>query len=106
MGELNRATIVTHRPQRIASGAERHDLSLLTNQSLEIVPIKLAAFRIHLRDIQSYPTLNHQRLPGRNVSVMLEFGNNDLIARPECATQRARQMINHRRRVWTEHDFT
>src|SRR6266852_9566293 len=98
MSELNRATVIIHRSQRIAARAERYDFSILIDQTLEIIPIKLAAFGIHLRHMQSYTTLNHQRLPGRNVSVMLELSDNDFIARPERATQRARQMIDHRRR--------
>src|SRR6266850_2789957 len=105
MGQFNRATVIIHRSQRIAARAERHDLSILIDQALEIIPIKLSAFEIHLRHIQRYPTLDHQRLPWRNVSVMLELSDNDFIARPECAAQRARQVIDHRRRVRTEHDF-
>src|SRR5260370_42087697 len=104
MSEFNRALILIHRAQRVASRSERHDLCLVAYQTLEVVPIKLTCFGIHLRDVQGYPALNHQRLPGRNVSVVLELGDHDFISRAKLTTQSSRQMIDHCRRVWTEHD--
>src|SRR5260370_3090482 len=105
MGELNRATVIIHCSQRIAARAERHDFGVLIDQALEIIPIKLAAFGINLGHIQGYARLKDQRLAGRNVSVMLELSDHDFIARPEFATQRARQVIDHCRRVGAEHDL-
>src|SRR5216684_7035890 len=105
MSEFNRAAIVIHRAERVASGAEGHDFCFLRNQSLKVAPVKLAGFGIHLCDIQSNPAFDDQRLPGRNVRMMLEFGDDDLIAWTKRAAEGPREVINHRCRVGTEDDF-
>src|SRR6266404_74086 len=105
MSEFNRAAIVIHRAERIASGAEGHEFCFPRNQSLKVAPVELAGFGIHLCDIQPKPAFDDQRLPGRNVRVMLEFGDDDLISWKKRAAECPREVIDHRRRVWTEDDF-
>src|SRR5712691_9211952 len=105
MSEGNGVAIIVHRAERVASCAERHDFRFLRNQSLEVIPSELAGFRIHLRNMQRYATLDHERLPRRNVRVMLEFRGDDLVSWTERAAECPREVIDHRRRVWTENDF-
>ena len=50
MRQLNCAAKIVDRTERVAAGTEGHYFRLLRNQSLEIVPIQLAGFGIHLRD--------------------------------------------------------
>ena len=103
--QLNRATKIVDRTERVAAGSEGHDLRLLRNQSLEIVPNKLAGLRIHLREIQRYTALFDQCLPGRDVSVMLQFSCDNLIARTHRAAQRTREVIDHCRGIRAERNF-
>src|SRR5882762_10006637 len=105
MSHFNRATIIIHRTQRVASRTERYDLSPFADQTLEVAPINLARFGIHLRNVQVYAALNYQRLPGCNISVVLEFGDHDFVSRTKLTTERARQMIDHRRGIRAEHNF-
>src|SRR2546428_14159370 len=88
--QLDRATKIVDRAKCIAAGAEGHYFRLLRNQPLEIVPIELAGFRIHLREIQGYTALFEQCLPGRDISVMFQFSCDDFIAWTDRASQRAR----------------
>src|SRR5260370_42662208 len=101
MSEFTRAAIVIHRAERVASGPEGHDFCFLRNQSLKVAPAELARFGIHLGDIQSNPAFDDQRLPGRNVRMMLEFGDDDLIAWTKSAAEGPREVIDHRLRVCT-----
>ena len=78
--QFNRAAKIVHRSQRITTGAERNHLCLLRDQPLEIVPIQLARFRIHLRDSQRDAAFDLERLPGSDVRVMLQFGDHDFVA--------------------------
>src|SRR5438045_213585 len=89
----------------VAACAERDDFRLTRDQSLEVAPIELPGFGVHLRDVERYASFDYQSLPGRDVRMMFELGNHDLIAWAKRASQRARQVINHRSRIRTERDF-
>ena len=94
MRQLHRPAIIVHRSQCVAACAEGHDFRAPGHQLCKMVPIQLAAFRIHLRDIEPHPALNLKRLPRRNIRVMLELSNDDLVARPQRASERSRQVID------------
>ncbi len=105
MSHFHCATIIVYRAERIAPSAERHNFRFTGNQSLEIVPIKLSRFRVHLRHFQGQTPFGYQRLPRRHVRMMLEFGDDDLVTASQRATKGPRQVIDHRRRVRTKDNF-
>src|SRR5437588_10367595 len=104
MCELYCAPIIVNSSQGIAARPERDDFGSRGNQSLKIIPIELSRFGIHLCDVEPNPALNFKRLPRRNVRMMLEFSNHNLIARPQRASERARQVIDHRSRIRGENN--
>ena len=55
--------------------------------------------------MQGHAALLHQCLPGRDVRVMFEYRDDDLIAGSERPAESTRQVIDHRRRVRTKNDF-
>src|ERR1041384_7729660 len=105
MRQLNCISKSIYGAERVTSCAEGDDLRFVRDQSLEVAPIELPGFSVHLRDVERYASLDHQSLPRRDVRMMFEFGNHDLVAWAKRATERARQVINHRSRIRTERDF-
>src|SRR6266496_1543646 len=105
MSELNGATIIVHCAQRVTPGAKSYYLRFPVNQLLEIIPVDLAGLGIHLCYFQDQTPFCYQRLPGSNVRMMLELGNDYLITRSQGMSQRARQVINHSRRIRSKDNF-
>src|SRR5205823_10937148 len=68
--EFNRRPIIIYCSERVTAGSECDNLCFLRHQSLEVVPIKLAGLRIHLRDLKLNPAFNRQCLPRSDVGVM------------------------------------
>src|SRR5256885_17001936 len=105
MRQLDRLSESIDGAKRVASRSERDDFCFVRDQSLEVAPIELPSFRIHLRDVQRYPSLDYQSLPWSDVRMMFEFSNHHFIAWAKCSSERARQVIDHRGRIRTEGDL-
>jgi hypothetical protein len=65
----------------------------------------LSLIRQHLRHADTHAAFIRERLPRGNVGMMIEFGDNDLVARLKLTTERTREMKRERRHVCAERDL-
>ena len=72
---------------------------------MERGPIELAGGEVHADARDLHPALTLQRAPGGDVRVVIEIGDDDLIAGAPAAPEGARQMEDARRHVVREGDL-
>ena len=70
-----------------------------------MVPIELARFGNHLNHADRAAAFLLERAPGRDVRVMIQLGDDDLVARFVAAAERAREMEGERGHVRAEDDL-
>ena len=75
------------------------------DQSLEIAPVQLAGTGDHARRPHRYAALARERLPRRDVGMVVEFCDNDFVCRAPAAAERPCHMERQRGHVRAEPDF-
>ena len=70
--------------------------------ALEVVPVERARLGLHTHDVNLDAALAFERLPRRDVGVVVELRDDDLVAGLERAAERARDVEGERRRVRAE----
>ena len=104
-GEPARALQVVERAERVRGSADGDELGALVHLTLEIVPVERARPGVHANDAERDAALARKRLPWRDVGVMIKLCDDDLVARRERATERARDVEGERRRIRAEDYF-
>ena len=103
--EAERAPRVRQRAQSVRGRADGDDPCARADFRLEVVPVERARLCVHTHDAQDYLALALKRLPRRDVGVMIQLRDDDLVARRERSTKRARDVVGERRRVRAEDDL-
>jgi hypothetical protein len=96
---------VIDRAQGVRGGADGQQSRVAIDRAREIVPIELARFGKHSHCANRHAALFRQRLPRRVIRVVVEFGDDDLVAGVVSAPQRPRDMESDRGHIGAERDF-
>ena len=96
---------VAHRAEGVRRRADRHEPGLRRERTLERRPIELPRLEQQRDRADRDPTLASEGRPGRDVGMVVELGNHDLVARPPAPTERARKMEREGRHVGAKHDL-
>ncbi len=84
---------------------QRHQAGLVAEQSGKGRLLHLPRFPVEGQETHDQPLVLCQLQPGRDVALVVHAGEDDLVARHEAATERARHMIGQRRHVGADDDF-
>ena len=104
-GEPHGSRDVVDRAEGVRRGADGDELRALADLALEVVPVERARREIHPHDAEFAAALARQRLPGADVGVVVELGDDDFVAGAERAAERPRGVERQRRGVGAEDDL-
>jgi len=96
---------VRNRADRVRRGADRQDLRPGVERRFQARPIQPAVVQLHLHGAYGYAAIALQRAPGRDIAVMVELRDDDLVALAKLPSDRAGEMEGEARHVLPERDF-
>ena len=81
LGPTDNGLDIVDRAHRIAGITNRHQLGPFVDQRAQMLHIKRTGFHIHIGPTHLCPGILSQPQPGGDIGIVVEAGNNDLVAR-------------------------
>src|SRR5439155_26056765 len=96
---------IAYGAERVGSGADGEDPRAGGEAPLEGGPVELTRGAVERNRPDRDAALPLERPPWRHVRMVVEFGDDDLVARPPASAQRPREVERERGHVGAEHDL-
>jgi len=104
-GQRGRVGNIGDRTQRVGCRPDSDQPGAGRDGGLQRRPVELAALRQEGNHAQGDAALPGQRAPGRDIGVVVQLGDDDLVARPPGTSQRPPEMEGERRHVRPKGDI-